>query len=150
MKSRSTGFAVLLVTTVMLAWPTPAWAASPAVQVIVPIAFFACVAVVVALLVIGHHRLTVQRHETMRAMVEKGMEIPPGLLGAGSRPPSPRTDLRRGILLICAGLGIGLFLLFEEGRSEAMLGFIPAIVGVGYLIVAKIESSRAGEQTASP
>ena len=94
------------------------------------------------LFLIGHIRYTLQRHQTLRAMVEKGMEIPPQLLGQGKRPPSPRRDLRRGILLICAGIGIGLFLIFADGEEGAGLGLIPILIGVGYLIVATLESRR--------
>ena len=92
-----------------------------------------------------------QRHQTVRAMVEKGVEIPPELLGEGKRPPSPRRDLRRGILLVCTGIGIGLFLLFEDGLDEAALGLVPILIGIGYLIVAKLDSKmdrQLGSQAA--
>jgi Domain of unknown function (DUF6249) len=111
-------------------------------DIVVPIAFFACVAVVGALVLIGYIRHTVQRHQTLRAMVEKGMQIPPELLGQGQRPPSPRRDVRRGILLICFGLGVGLFLIFADGEEGAGMGLIPILVGIGYLIVAALDSRR--------
>jgi hypothetical protein len=111
-------------------------------DIVIPVAFFACVAIVGALALIGYLRHTVQRHQTLRAMVEKGMQIPPELLGQGQRPPSPRRDLRRGILLICFGLGIALFLIVADGEEGAGLGLIPILVGIGYLIVAALETRR--------
>lgn len=117
---------------------------------IIPVAFFVCVAVVAALAMVGHHLYTVQRHQTLRAMVEKGAQIPPELLAPPRRPPDPNRDLRRGILLVCAGLGLGLFLLFEDGLDEAALGLIPIFVGVGYLIVAKLGRSPRSEQVFAP
>ena len=140
--------AVLAAATI-LALPAPAYAVSGA-EVDIVLAFFVCVAVVVGLILFAHYRNAVQRHQTLRAMVEKGMEIPPGLLGPSARPASSRTDQRRGILLVCAGVGIGLFFLAEGGPQELLLGLIPAFIGVGYLIVAKIEKSRETSQPALP
>ena len=121
------------------------------VEIVVPVAFFVCVAIVGVLVLIGYSRETMQRHQTVRAMVEKGVEIPPQLLGEGKRPPSPRRDLRKGILLVCTGIGIGLFLLFEDGLDEAALGLVPILIGIGYLIVAKLDSKmdrQLGSQAA--
>jgi hypothetical protein len=112
------------------------------VEIIVPVAFFVCVAIIGALFLVGYSRYTAQRHETLRAMVEKGMQIPPELLGHAKRPPSPARDRRRGILLICAGIGIGLFLILADGEEGASMGLVPILIGVGYLIVAKLEGRK--------
>jgi hypothetical protein len=143
---RMPGFPHVLVIAAAVALPATAFAAPASVQLLVPMGFFASVVIVVALVVAGYHRYTVQRHETLRAMVDKGMQIPPEQLGPGARPPGPRTDIRRGVLLICAGLGTALFLAFEEGPREAGLGLIPGLVGVGYLVLAKLESARETSQ----
>ena len=130
---------VALTAAVVLAAPRAALAASDEVQLFVPLAFFACVAVVAALVMVGYHRYTVQRHETLRAMIDKGMQIPPELLGeAGPRGASPRRDLRRGILLVATGLGLGLFLLIGSGVQECLLGLIPAFIGAGYLVLYRL------------
>jgi hypothetical protein len=112
------------------------------VEIIVPVAFFACVAVIGALGLVGYSRHTAQRHQTLRAMVEKGMQIPPELLGQAKRPPSPASDRRRGILLICAGIGIIGFLVLAGGKDGASLGLIPILIGIGYLIVARLDGRR--------
>jgi cadmium resistance protein CadD (predicted permease) len=49
-------------------------------------------------------------------------------------------------LLICAGLGVGLFLFLVEGIKQAGLGLIPLFIGIGYLVVAKLEADRPAEQ----
>ena len=119
-------------------------------EIIIPVAFFICVGFVAALFMVGHHRYTEQRHQTLRAMVEKGAQIPPELLAPPKQPPNPHRDLRRGILLVCAGLGLGLFFLIEDGWDEAALGLIPIFIGIGYLIVSRIERSPRGEQVLAP
>lgn len=112
------------------------------VEIIVPVAFFLCVAIIGALVLVGYSRHTAQRHQTLRAMVEKGMQIPPELLGHTKRPSSPASDRRRGILLICAGIGIAAFLLLSGGEEGAGLGLIPILIGVGYLLVARLDGRR--------
>ena len=78
---RSSGLLVALLVAVTWSLPGLAFAADDHVRLGVPLGFFACVAVVVAVVMIGHHRHTVQRHQTLRAMVEKGMEIPAAAAG---------------------------------------------------------------------
>jgi Domain of unknown function (DUF6249) len=81
------------------------------------------------------------RHQTIRAVLERGGEIPSELL----RPPAPpRTDLRRGILLIATGGGLMIVLraLVPEPRLWTA-GLVPVLLGLGYLLVWKIEPPAA-------
>ncbi len=85
------------------------------------------------------------RQETLRAMVDKGMEIPPGLVGDRARRSS---DLRRGLVLVGAGLGLSLVfaLVHVSGQSGSGLwsiGLIPMLMGAGYLVVWRIESRKS-------
>lgn len=83
-------------------------------------------------------------HRTVRMMVEKGQEVPAALLA----PPPPavrqRSDMRRGVVLVMVGLGLMLFLGAVndwEGGGWA-LGIIPFLIGVGYLLVWKLEGKK--------
>ena len=59
---------------------------------------------------------------------------------------------------MCTGVGIGLFLFFEQGGREAMVGLIPVFIGLGYLIVYGLErkldrnlqSSGEGREDSQP
>lgn len=139
--ARSFTPAAVLLTTVILALPAPAFAMSQDEKQIA-LAFFLVVAVVIGLVLLAYYRVAVLRHQTLQAMVEKGMQIPAELLDQAARPGRASRDQRRGILLVCTGVGIALFLLADSGPEEAMLGMIPALIGVGYLIVARIEARR--------
>jgi hypothetical protein len=81
------------------------------------------------------NRLT---HGTILALAEKGMSVPPELLVPPQRPLPTKSDLKTGILLLSAGLGISLF-FFEINVSGVSLGAIPILMGLGYIIVWKIE-----------
>ena len=81
--------------------------------------------------------------KTVRMMVEKGQPVPEALLNP---PPAQRqrSDLRRGIVLTM--IGIGLMAFFGavndwEGGSWT-LGLIPFLIGVGYLLVCKLDTKK--------
>lgn len=81
-------------------------------------------------------------HRTVRMMVEKGQPVPEALLNP---PPAQRqrSDMRRGIVLTMIGLGISIFLAAaDQGGSSWTLGVIPFLIGVGYLLVWKLEGKK--------
>jgi hypothetical protein len=81
-------------------------------------------------------------HRTVRMMVEKGQPVPEALL---SPPPAQRqrSDMRRGIVLTMVGFGIAIFLAATDwGGSSWTLGIIPLLIGVGYLLVWKLEGKK--------
>ncbi len=63
-----------------------------AAEVIVPSMFFLTVIAIVAGGYILRYRQKVLLHQTVRAMVEKGLEIPPALLDPQGRLKAPRSD----------------------------------------------------------
>jgi hypothetical protein len=142
MTCRSLGSVAAVVIALTLSSPGAAFAASEAVELSALISFFLAAVAIAALVMVGHHRKTVQRHQTLRAMLDKGIAIPPRLLEEAPRAPNPRRDLRWGILLLSAGVGIALFIWLEDGIQDAAVGLVPMFIGIGYLIVAKLEWSR--------
>jgi len=86
-------------------------------------------------------------HRTIRMLAEKGQPIPAELLA----PPTPavkqRSDMRRGVVLCMVGLGLMLFfgaVNSWEGGSWA-IGVIPFVIGLGYLLVWKLEGDKKNE-----
>jgi len=91
-------------------------------------------------------------HRTIRIMAEKGQPIPAALLA----PPTPavrqRSDMRRGVVLCMVGLGLMLFfgaVNAWEGGSWA-IGVIPFVIGLGYLLVWKLEGEKKNEIPPAP
>ena len=106
---------------------------------------FGCPVLIVGVLLYYRHRKNVLLHRTLAAMIEKGTPIPPGLL-AGDKEKAPRSDLRRGVILACVGLGITIFFLAQKDDTWG-IGMIPFLIGVGYLIVWKINEKKPNGQT---
>ena len=93
-----------------------------------------------------------QLHETIRQITEKGMAVPEDLIkavvsGNTSQPKnwSPASQLRSGIINISIGLGL-MALLFATDPSEMLwwgIGAVPFIIGLGFLVIWKIESKKS-------
>ena len=83
-------------------------------------------------------------HRTIRMMVEKGQPVPPALLA----PPAPaqrqRSDLRRGVILVMVGFGLMVFFgaVNDWSGGAWAFGFIPFLIGAGYLLVWKLEGGQ--------
>jgi hypothetical protein len=78
------------------------------------------------------------RQELYASFLEKGAPIPRELLPGGvSRKGS--ADLRRGLVLLLGGIGLSLSLLMGHQPDGIGFGLIPALIGVAFLIVWKIE-----------
>jgi Domain of unknown function (DUF6249) len=82
-------------------------------------------------------------HRTVRMMVEKGQPVPEALLNP---PPAQRqrSDVRRGVVLSMIGIGLMAFLGATndwEGGAWT-LGLIPFLIGVGYLLVWKLDTKK--------
>jgi hypothetical protein len=102
-------------------------------------AFFATVFFSIALVLWFRARSERARHTMLTLLVDKGQPVPPELFAAARKPA---TDLRRGVVLLALGVGTG-FALFLAGEAKAAgFGLIPALTGIGYLVVWRIESKN--------
>jgi hypothetical protein len=113
------------------------------IPIVVPVAFFACLVGLLWVALLYRHRGETERQQTLRAMVEKGVEIPPDFL---TRRRTPDADLRRGLILLLGGLGTLLFLLAFTGRELPRLwtvALIPISVGGAFLVFWRLEQRRA-------
>lgn len=87
-------------------------------------------------------------HQERMAAISKGMDLPPlpeDLVVEGERPRirTPRDSLLKGLIWLFVGLGIVAALYGLEGEREAMLGLIPAGVGLAHLIYYFVEGRNA-------
>ena len=118
----------------------------PIVVVTMMTIFGAPVLIVAFIMYFGFSKSRMQ-HRTIRMLAEKGQPIPAELLA----PPIPavrqRSDMRRGIVLVM--VGIALMICFGawndwEGGAWA-IGVIPFVIGLGYLLVWKLEGAKKNE-----
>jgi hypothetical protein len=121
-----------------------ALAAIPIVAIIfTTLTFFGAPVLVVAAIMFFSYLKSRSLHRTVRTMVEKGQEVPAALFAP---PPvvRARSDMRRGIVLTMVGFGVMIFFGAVndwEGGAWA-LGIIPFLIGLGYLLVWKLEGPK--------
>jgi hypothetical protein len=87
---------------------------------------------------------TRMRQRTIRMMVEKGQPVPAELLAPAVRGVRRRSDVRRGVVWTMVGLGLMIWLAAVndwEGGAWSF-GLIPFLIGLGYLIVWKLENKK--------
>lgn len=103
-------------------------------------AFLGLAALVV--IAVGRMRLTTEqrRLDLARRLIEKGFEPPDGLLTAPAR-----RDLRKGVVLVFAGLGLVISGMMLGDRGMAAGGLIPAFIGIGYLVSHRLATAEANE-----
>lgn len=122
--------------------------------VLVPLAFFACIA---AIFILPAHFKSKERErmqDTLRAAIEKGQPLPPEVIQAvthGGKFLSTRTqDIRRAVIwLAVAGAlaTIGAIVGWHEGfDDENMIPFafaaIPLFVGLAYLVLGLLNKEK--------
>ena len=112
------------------------------------LAFFGTPILIVGLILYFSFSRSRALHKTVRMMVEKGQPVPEALLNP---PPvvRQRSDLRRGIILLSVGAGLMVLLgaLNEWEGGAWSIGFIPFIIGLGYLLVWRLDVHK---EEASP
>ena len=84
-------------------------------------------------------------HQTALKLAESGQPVPPSFFADRS---GPGVNLRQGVVLLMLGLGICVA-LFLCGIKFWAVGIIPLFMGVGYLIVWKLEGGGRNAVTES-
>jgi hypothetical protein len=82
-------------------------------------------------------------HETALKLAEKGLPVPAALFDDQT---STAGSLRQGVVLLMLGIGICLA-LFLCGIKFWAIGVIPMFMGLGYLIVWKLEGGASEAAT---
>jgi hypothetical protein len=119
-----------------------AFMAIPIIGIVFTTLFGAPVMVVAAIMFFSYLKSR-SLHRTVRAMVEKGQEVPASLFAP---PPvvRARSDMRRGVVLLMIGFGLMIFFgAVNDWEGGAWsLGVIPFLIGLGYLLVWKLDGSK--------
>jgi hypothetical protein len=101
---------------------------------------------VLIVIMIGIFALLVSRsrQRTIRMLVEKGQPVPAELLAPATRAVRQRSDVRRGVVWAMVGVGFMVWLgAVNDWEGGAWsFGLIPFLIGLGYLIVWKLENKK--------
>jgi len=117
------------------------------VPVVGTVCTFGMITIVVALAGYFAHRRNKVAHETIRAMIDKGVPMTPELVAElkSNRPHGSRAyGLRSGRLfpgLICIGVGTALLI---AGHAESRGGLIVLFIGLAFLITGVVEQKSSG------
>jgi Domain of unknown function (DUF6249) len=89
--------------------------------------------------------VTRMRQRTVRMMVEKGQPVPAELLAPATRAVRQRSDVRRGVVWTMIGIGLIVWLgaINDWEGGVWSFGLIPFLIGVGYLMVWKLEGKNS-------
>ncbi|MDD5138924.1 MAG: DUF6249 domain-containing protein [Verrucomicrobiales bacterium] len=91
--------------------------------------------VTVGLLLYFRHRKNQMLHETVRAMVDKGVPVPPEMFTSSENSPKrTRNDLRTGLILTGLGIGVVAFI----GKA----GWIVFCLGLAFLAIAWFQTKN--------
>jgi hypothetical protein len=106
----------------------------------VPLGFFITPVVILAVIFYAKNRRTKMMHETLRAMIDKGVPMTPELIAS----LKPRNDERGpSKCYLLAGLitsGVGIGVMVNQGKP----GLIPLLIGAAFLIVWLVEKRNDG------
>jgi hypothetical protein len=128
-----------------------------------------CIPIVYLVLRHAQHRNKARLvHETIRQLAQLGQAIPPELM---MQEPPPRPDhaltpearaervsalLRKGVMAICAGVGLGLVVFLvnlEDGQFTGFHGWawglLPCMLGLGWLYLWRVESRQLQREQAA-
>ncbi|MFY0577846.1 DUF6249 domain-containing protein [Cystobacter fuscus] len=109
--------------------------------VIISVSLFSCLLMGFLAWLLARNRKHHQLHQTVRMMVEKGVEVPPGLLAPAPKKPS---DLRRGIILSTTGVGLTIFLAaLPDSEGAWGVGVTIFFLGLGHLLVWRLQQGRS-------
>ncbi|OJH37001.1 DUF6249 domain-containing protein [Cystobacter ferrugineus] len=108
---------------------------------LISISFFGCLLTGFLAWLVANNRKNHQLHQTVRMMVEKGAEIPHGLLAP---PPKKPSDLRRGLILSTTGVGLTIFLAaLPDAEGAWGVGLTLFFLGLGHLLVWRLQQGRS-------
>ena len=117
------------------------------VGILVPIVALLCIAAVPGLYIYFRYRTRQELQTTLRAAIERGLELTPQLLEKLSEPAQHKdADLRRGVLTIAVGVGLAAFGLlvgdpevFSRLRAGGALFFV---IGLAFLGLWRFSNGR--------
>ncbi|MEY2501763.1 MAG: hypothetical protein QOI07_2097 [Verrucomicrobiota bacterium] len=120
--------------------------AIPIIGIIFSTLFGAPVLIVAAIMFFSYLRSR-SLHRTVREMVARGEPVPPALFAP---PPAvrARSDMRRGVVLVMVGFGLMIFFgaVNDWDGGAWAIGIIPFLIGVGHLLVWKLEGPKDADK----
>ncbi|WP_297799373.1 DUF6249 domain-containing protein [uncultured Brevundimonas sp.] len=121
------------------------------IGIIAILSVFGTITAVIVLPSYFKHRNQKEMQKSVRAAISEGQNLPVELIDVMTHDirkglPSKARDIRRGVLWIAAGIGIGLLGMFTDievgdtrwvGTGTFGVACIPLVFGIAYLILSR-------------
>jgi hypothetical protein len=118
------------------------------IALLVVILVFGTPVIIVIAILVHKARRTQRIHDTVVKLAEKGLPIPPDLF-VDRASDDGKSSLHKGVILVAVGIGLTIFFLsIPDSRGPWGVGMIPLLIGIGYLIVWKLEGKKEKEDRA--
>jgi hypothetical protein len=119
-------------------------------ELIIPLIAILMPVVIVLIVAIWAHKRQERKHQTIVNLIEKGLPVPPQLLGPVQRREG--SPLMRALTLIGLGVGLSAFLFAMFGLWFGIwaVGLIPFAIGIAQLIALKLEPRRPAATPTTP
>jgi hypothetical protein len=87
-------------------------------------------------------------HTAVEKALEKGEKLTPELLKTLQTPSSGKYgDFRKGVLWLAVGAALALLGILnpgEHGHNAAYFAFFPVFIGIGYIVIWKLNPEKDG------
>ena len=125
------------------------------VQLSIPLIFFGTIILIVWLSLNASYRKKKEQYRILEIAIERGRELPENFFDEpAKRKQSWLNTLRNGATTLGCGIGIALLGYITEEEIITGIAFIPAFIGLGYLLVAWLqyreEKRHAKQEPATP
>ncbi len=95
---------------------------------------------IVAAVLYANYRRKRLVHDTIKQYISSGKDVPAEVMDSLQAEITPRSTLRKGLVMTGAGLGIiACFVVMGETEAAA-LGLIPLFIGLAQLLIWKLEA----------
>lgn len=118
-------------------------------DVLIPIVFFGVTFGIVYIVLMFRHRNRKMAQQTLLAAIEKGQQLDAAIVQTlvGSPPSSGDRDVRRGVVLLAAGLATGgLAILIDDPDATPVIfgaALFPLLIGAAYLAMVRLKPRAA-------
>ncbi len=102
---------------------------------------FVFIVVVLFIQARARNRESQRRYDIYMKSIEMGQSVPEHFFDEPKKTNAP-SNLKKGILWLVIGLGIVISFLLMNERDGLIVGIIPGFVGIGYLLVHKLDKPK--------
>jgi len=107
---------------------------------------FLFVVVVLVILASSRNRESKRKYDFYQKSLEMGQTIPENFFDEPKKT-NPNSNLKKGILWFVVGVALLLYFVIVNEKNGLIVGIVPTFVGIGYLLVHKLDKQKTVSTT---